>query len=387
VKLLAATLVLFAPWLLATSARADGPAVLVLQGGATLAAEHDRLVEALRIYTRDRDGVVLSEGGAPAQPTSGAVAEAVARARARGAAIVAWTGRRADGAAVYYVLTAARGELRETEIAPLGAERTAVDVALKVRALLPPAAAAGATASDTAAPARVPPPDAAAPTAAPPVARASESPPRPPAAGPPAPPPPGPAQPSAVARVVVSGAPEEPPLPEPRFALTAGYGLFVPSDPAWRRGGLVLAAELRAGGLAGAPLSVFVDGAITERPSQTVRGFEVGLRDTPVGAGALLRSRWGRWGAALGPRASVHVLDIDAASATDARSGGARRYAAGLGGRFELDLRLFAYMKATVGASLEGLIPTQEFTLGGQAALGTGRVLAGFSAGLALLIL
>src|SRR5262245_53357901 len=128
---------MLAPWLLAAPARADGPAVLVLQSGAALAAEHDRLVEALRIYTRDRDSLVLTEAGAPAQPTPGAVAEALARARARGAAIVAWAGRRADGAAVYYVLTAARGDLRETEIAALGAERTAVDVALKVRALLP----------------------------------------------------------------------------------------------------------------------------------------------------------------------------------------------------------------------------------------------------------
>jgi hypothetical protein len=172
----------------------------------------------------------------------------------------------------------------------------------------------------------------------------------------------------------------------PRFTLGAAYGYFLPEDPAWRRGGLVLTAELRVGHLAEAPLSVFVDAAIVERPTRTLRGFDVELGDTPVGAGALLRSRWGPLGAALGPRASLHVFDIDAAG-RDGRSGGARRHAAGLGGRLELELRFLAYMKATVGATLEGLIPTQEFTLAGQPALETGSAMGVVTAGLALLIL
>jgi hypothetical protein len=361
---------LLAACLAVSTARADAPSVLVLQGGAGLAAEQDRLVEALRIYTRDRDGLVLTEPGAPAQPTPAAIAETVGRGRARGAAVVAWAGRRAGGAAVYYVLTVARGELRETEIAPLGADRTAVDVALKVRALLPGAADA------TAAPAR-----AAAAAAAP-----IEAPPRATAAPAQAPAPAAPSAPATVlTRVVVAPSREEPPPPPARVALGVGYGVFLPSDSTWRRAGLVLSAELRLGRRPDGPLSLFVDGAILERPTRALRGFDVRLGDVPIGAGALLRSRWGRWGAAVGPRASLHVLDIDAVSPD--RTGAARRYAAGLGGRLELDLRLFAYMQASVGASLEGLIPAQEFTLAGQQTLGTGHILGGVWVGLALLIL
>jgi hypothetical protein len=373
VRAFVAALVLLA----SAEAHAAAPSVLVLQGGASLAAEHERLVEALRIYTRDRDGLVLTEPGAPAEPTPAAVADAVGRARARGAAVVAWAGRRAGGAAVYYVLTAARGELRETEIAPLGPDRTAVDVALKVRALLPAGAAAPAPATASASATDGAAPDEPPSREAPPPARAPT-----PAAAP-APPPPAPTD--VAARVVVAPAREEPPLPPQRFALGAGYGLFLPSDSQWRRGGLVLSAELRLGRRADAPLSAFVDGAILEHPTRALRGFDVRLADVPVGAGVLLRSRWGRWGAALGPRASLHVLDIEAES-HEGRAGGARRYAAGLGGRLELDLRLFAYMKASVGASLEGLIPAQEFTIAGQPALSTGHFLAGVWAGLGLLI-
>jgi hypothetical protein len=51
------------------------------------------------------------------------------------------------------------------------------------------------------------------------------------------------------------------------------------------------------------------------------------------------------------------------------------------------ELALSAHARIYLGASLEALVPKREFTIGGQPALGTGGMLAGFSAGLRVLIL
>ena len=352
-------------------ARAQGTTVttvLVLHGPTSLAGEEDRLVEALRIYTRDRQCHLVRDGDAPATPQAADVAP---RARALGAAIVSWVGRRGDGHAVYYVLTVAENDLRETEVEPLGSERAALDVALKVRALLSrpePRAEPDAAAEPAAAPTL--------PIAEPtPLAaeaeRAGEAP-------PPAPPeaiverPAAPPRPAAVTRE--------------RLSLGAAYGVWIPSDSAWTRSGLVLSLELGLGRAAGIPLSLTVDGGFAGRPAQTVRGFDVGLSDLPFGAALLARGRWGPWGAAIGPRVGLHVLDVTAAAA-DGRAGASRRYALGLGGQVRGELRVLSYLKLYLGATLEDLVPKQDFTLGGQPALSTGHTVASGMVGLVVLIL
>jgi hypothetical protein len=366
----AATALLLATIVAATSdaqPRASTPTVLVPRAPSALAAEEERLVEALRIYTRDRDCRLIVEGDAPTTLEGRAAAELLARARRADAALVVWAGRRGDGHAVYYVLGTASGDLRETELAPLGAERTAVDVALKVRALLAqPLARAPESARAE--------PDAGAPAAPPPAP-----------AAPPPPPPAAPADATLVARPAPP-AREEPPPPPERLSLGAAYGVFLPTDPAWARQGLVLSAEVRVARLAGAPVSVAADAGFVSTPSRLIRGFEVSLADTPLGLGALVRGHWGRVGAACGPRVGLHILDVTA-DAGAGRGGTARRHAAGLGGRVEADLRLFAHMKVFLGVTFEALVPKQEFTIAGAPALGTGDVMVAGTAGVALLIL
>jgi hypothetical protein len=346
--------------LAAGTARAAETAVLVLHAAPNLAVEEARLVEALRIYTRDRDCRLVLEGDAPATPQAADVAP---RARAAGAAIVSWVGRRGDGHAVYYVLTVAENDLRETEVEPLGPERAALDVALKVRALLSrpepraePPRAADAAAEPPAPPAAEVERPREAPRAAPPEAIVER-------------PAPGPA---AVARE--------------RLSLGAAYGVWIPSDSAWMRSGLLLSLEVGLGHAAGVPLSVTVDGGFGGHPGQSVRGFDVALSDKPFGAGLLARGRWGPWGAAIGPRVGLHVLDVSA-DAPEGRAGASRRYAFGVGGQVRGELRVLSYLKIYLGATLEDLVPKQDFTLGGQPALSTGHTVASGMVGLVLLIL
>jgi hypothetical protein len=375
VRLGVAAIALLSTTLGATSVRAQGGAarstVLVPRAPATLAVEEERLIEALRIYTRDRDCRLVVEGDAPATLEGRAAAELLARARRADAALVVWVGRRADGHAVYYVLGTLSGDLRETELEPLGAERTAVDVALKVRAILARPAARDGDAER-------PEPDAGAPAA-----------PAPPAPAAPAPPPPAaPAEATLVSRPTPP-AREEPPPPPELLALGAAYGVFLPTETAWARQGLVLSAELRVARSAGVPLSLVADGGLVNEPSRLVRGFDVTLADLPLGLGALVRGRRGRVGAAFGPRLGLHVLDVSAqeVSAAAGRTGSARRYAAGLGGRVEADVRLFAHMKVFLGVTFEAIVPKQEFTIAGAPAVATGDLMVVGTAGLALLIL
>jgi hypothetical protein len=360
--------------LFAQAAFAQGGAtqtVLVLRGPAALASEDERLVEALRIYTRDRDCRLVVEGEAPAMLEGRAVADVLARARRAAATLVVWVGRRGDGRAVYYVLGTASGDLRETELAPLGAERTAVDVALKVRALLGRPLAPDADANR-------PAPDAGTSAPAAPAA---------PVAPVPAPP----ARPAEETTLVARPEPpprEEPPLAPERVALGAAYGVFLPTDTTWTRQGLVVSAEARVGRLAGAPVSLLADAGLVNEPTHLIRGYEVTLADVPLGLAALVRGRWGRVGAACGPRAGLHILDVSAEeNAAGGRRGASRRYAAGLGGRVEADLRLFAHMKVFLGATFEALIPKQDFTVAGAPALGTGGLMVVGTAGVAVLIL
>jgi hypothetical protein len=134
------------------------------------------------------------------------------------------------------------------------------------------------------------------------------------------------------------------------------------------------------------PVSIFVDGALATRPVANVRGFTTTLADWPLGVGALLTREWGRAALALGPRASLHRFEVHV-SDDDGRSGASTNYALGLGGVLRGELGFTSYMKVYLGASVEGLVPKQEFRFGGQPAFDTGWRLLGFSAGLRWLLL
>jgi hypothetical protein len=58
----------------------------------------------------------------------------------------------------------------------------------------------------------------------------------------------------------------------------------------------------------------------------------------------------------------------------------------GLGGVASGELRLSDRLRATLGMSVEGLVPTQEFTVASQPALATGSILLGATAGIEVLI-
>ena len=369
----------------ASSARAAESTVLILGGG--LGADENRLVEALRIYTGDVDGRLVLAGKAPPVSDPRAIEQLTKAARQEGADVVVWGSRRADGLAVFYVLDVAGHDLRETEIEPLGPERAAVDVALKVRALLfrrrehaddraPPAAAEDAPPAP-AAPSVVEPlaptpvvvtPVVVAPVVVAPVDVA-----------------PAVAAPVDVAPAVVARASAERPARH-RLGIWAAYELVVPNDRTWLRHALLVGAELRLGRGTKLPLSVVIDGAWSTRPMATVRGFAVTMSDLPIGAGLLLTRAWSTVDLAAGPRASLHVFDISA-SDDDGRSGSSRRYAVGLGGVARAAVTLAPYMKVYLGASIEALVPKQQFTIAGQSALDAGAMVTTISSGLEWLLL
>ena len=346
--------------LVAGEARGAEANILVLHQRG-LDAEEELLAESLRIYTRDLGCEVRVDGTAPTS-VDPSVLEQLQGARAAGAEYVLWVGPR-DAGASYYALDLAPGELRETPIGPLGASSAAQDVALKIRALVSSRRRRSSTAAATA-PAAVPEP-------AP--ADARPEPPVPPAASPEA---------SVVARPAAP--PAEAPRRLPRFALDAGFGVMSPADRTWARSGLVLDVSGRiTSPRRNASLWLYAEGALSTRPSATVRGFDVKVADVPVTVGALVRLRLSHGGVALGSRSTLHVFDISAA-APAGRAASSRRYGLGLGGLARADATIATHLGVFLEASLEGIVPNQEFTIGGQAAASMGSVLYGAVAGISL---
>jgi hypothetical protein len=344
----------------AAIARAAAPAtILVLNGGS--GTDDARLVEALRIYTGDVDGRLVLAGKAPAAPAPRVLEQLASTARREGAELAVWAARRADGTPVYYVFDVATRDLRETEIEPLGADRAAVAVALKVRAALFRRRGQADTPA-TEEPPRPPRPPEAPP---PPVVRAI----------PPAPP----------APVVVVKAPP-PALVHRRWSLSTGYALVVPADPTWLRHALSLSVEVRVWRHGTGGLALFADAAFATHAKDDVGGVDLTLTDWPFGAGAL----WG-WqgpvaGFALGPRAAYHIFDLSGRNA-EGRTGASRRPAVGVGGMARVDFEVTTYMKVYLGASLEAFVLKQKFTFLEQPTTDTGDLGVAISAGLRWLIL
>jgi len=370
----------------AHAVRAAETTVLVLRNRALPAGEA-RLIEALRIYTRDLECRILVAGEAPAPQEKTVTVELVARQlRDEGADMAAWVQKRSDGRLVYELLAAHDLELRETELAPIGVVRAAEAVALKIRTLVsrrlgsvePPNNARGAVAEDTtSAKAQGPgarpsaaPPKTNVPPAAPTVAA------RPEVKGPQAPAAPA----VVVAPTAASDSRAWSPRTVPALALGAAYGVVVPRDPSWIRHGLFLSLEVRLGNR---PWSVAFDTNFTFRAENTLAGRQVTLEDLPFGLGVLHRLTFSGWRVAVGPRASLHVLQVSASS-PDGQAGAARRFEAGLGGLARVEGYLNEGLRFYVGASLETLVPSRYFTFSGDRVLAIGPVMMGLVAGIIL---
>jgi hypothetical protein len=165
----------------------------------------------------------------------------------------------------------------------------------------------------------------------------------------------------------VRAAPPRAPRPA-RLEAALGYEVGVPRDPTW----LSHRASLRLGAPLGRlPLAVELDAAIGSRPTGGPPGYRVALLDAPIGLALLARLRLGRFLLAGGPRASLHVLAVDAA-APDGRAGSARALAAGLGAALQARVALTAWLAAALTVVAEGLVPDRRFTVDGAAGAGLG---------------
>ena len=399
------TSLLAALWLAGASALASPPVVLVVRN-AELGAEEGRLVEALRIYTRDLDCRVVVSGKAPAVLEQATLETIARQARAEGAEVAAWVNRRGDGRMVYFLLSVRDLDVRETEVVPLGADRAAQAVALKVRTLLSrrPGPDVGRDAVASEAPSPVtgatpgPRPETASTSAAvrptPSGPAASLSPPAP------SPPPepavpaealpssPAPSETAAMATAIAVAAASEPPPPPPApppfhwVALSAAYGIFLPLDSTWRRRGLMLSGEVQLGHR---PEAVFVDSSFTTRAQATSQGFTTKFKDVPIGVGVHRRWQGPHLGAVVGPRACLHAFEVSTSS-TDGRSGSSQRFSAGLGGLGRIELNLGSSLMLYGGGTVEALVPTQNFTISGRPATRTGPLLLGATAGVTVAI-
>ncbi len=337
------------------SPRSESIVVLRPRG---LAVEDGQLLEALRIYSQDVDCRLIEVGEAPMGLGKDEIETVAREAREAGAHVAVWVSRRDDGQTLYYLLDIETLELRETELEPLGAGRAAETVALKVRTLLSERAKTEKKeATETAKPSagKSPPAD----EVLPPQNRSS----------------------SPVAKSKYT-----PARPSPRFhrfELGASYGVFVPTDTTWFRHGLLLHAEIR---FQKVPLSIFVDGAITTHPDSTSSGFDVTLVDVPLGIGMLVRWQRSRIELAGGPRASLHIYNVNAAATSGAPGGSSYGFAAGLGAAGRLEVRLWEQVRAFVWIFAEGLVPNQKFTLAGAPGVNTGSFLFGSTLGVSFLI-
>jgi hypothetical protein len=356
--------------MMATAATASEPpgAILVLTGGnarANSGAREAVLVDALRIYTRDLGRAVRLGAAAPTELTAEALDRVAADARVEGADVVVWFGERA-GVPLLYALKVASLELRETAVArddTLGSARV---TALKVRALVAPVVDDTQWAVPPEAPpprAETPPPATTAPTTtAPPTTPPATT--TPPPVTPTAPPkvvtpPPKVVTPPPTAKAAV--VPVPPPRRERRtwLELTTAYQLIVPTNIDWLRQGLVVRLTVPWGRL---PLAAFVDGAFTSAPDVAVAGATIGARIWPVGAGIVARLVRRRWQLAVGPRASLQIIEADARAG--ARTGSAQRLSAGVGVHAEGAWLFSRYVGAVVALGGEALLPRQQLSVG-----------------------
>jgi hypothetical protein len=351
-------------------ARAEEP-----RGVVVLVRGHDHgrevvLVEALRIYMRDRGRPVQLGGPAPAGPPPFDAAERARlddEARRAQAEVVVWFGER-GGAPVLYALRIPTADLRETPVEtddPLLATRT---LALKIRALLSPRA----DETSWSVPENAPGDPGTTPE---PASSEPEPEPEPDSEPAPAPAPPPPAAP--VPAPAVRAAPPPPPPRHAWLEATAAYGAMVPTSTTWVRHGLTVRLAAPLGRL---PLAAFADTAFTTEPSTTVDGGSIAARVWPVGVGLAARWRRAHWQLAGGPRVSLQIVDAHAERGT--RANGLLRYSAGLGALGEVTWLFSRHVGAVASLSVEALVPRLELAAGTSGTTDLGWVQFGLGAGL-----
>lgn len=356
--------------LLAAGTAAAEPRILVLDRGGDRADE-DALVESLRIYTGDLGCTIVPEGGAPAAPTSEAMAAIDAEARAADATMTVWFAT-ADGARVLYAFVTASRQLQRTAVGGDDREVMALTLALKIRALYAHAVAAPSVPSETKDRTPIPP---AVPL---PEWSAEEL--------PPLPPPPtasktglddDPAAPKAAPRPTPPASEAPAPTRPTRLEGTIAYTFDVnPAASGWLRNGALARLAVP---LPRAPIALSLDGGFTLRSGAAPVGT-VTVIDVPVALAATWRWRISRFAFALGPRLALHTF-LTGASTPDLRGLARTLFSAGLGGVAEARIAVTDWLAFAIDLHAEALLPRHVLQTDGRDAVDLGAFQLGATIG------
>lgn len=163
-----------------------------------------------------------------------------------------------------------------------------------------------------------------------------------------------------------------------RFEVGFAYGVDVPLDPQWLRHLLVLRTAVS---FTNRPLAIELDGAVATRPTSVTGSYLVEIGDYPIGLALSLRLQRPRFLLSLGPRASLHIIQATLPG-TGVSGGDILRFSAGFGGSAQGRVRLFRFLSLNLAVIAEGTIPRQRFTVGGAVAADLGSFRFGSSLGL-----
>lgn len=364
----------------APHALADARRILLLHHAAWR-KEEAALLEALRIYTRDLDGAIVSSDASSEAtlPAGGRALAAVAEQGQKAAAIaVAWFSDE-DGLRLH-TLRVATMDLQITPVRPReDLDVAAQTLALKLRAFLTQEAApASAPQLPESGPANRQPRGADDLPSASAAAQVKEgdakkgtstlselATPLPPQASP---------------GERLTGSPVRAAIKAQRplhLEVGFGYGIDVPLDPQWLRHLLVLRTALVFSKL---PLSIELDGAAATRPTVAAAPYQVSIGDSPIGLALSVRLLRPRFLLSLGPRASLHIVQA-AVQGESAPGGEVFRFSAGLGAVAQARLRLLRFLSLNLAVIAEGTVPRQRFTVGGSVAADLGAFRFGSSLG------
>lgn len=375
-------------------AQADAKRILLLHHAAWRKEEW-ALLEALRIYTRDLDGAIVSADAAEEQTqTVGyrALSSVAEQGKKASALAVAWFFD--DGGLRLYTLQVATMDLQIMVVQPRDdLDVAAQTLALKLRAFLlqateqklsstsfPPISsenepASRRTAKEERAIAPIPIDEASPASQSKTETTALDS-----VSQRPLP---------KTTTLVLTSEPISPSLPPAKpqrpihLEVGFGYGLDVPVETRWLRHQLVLRTALV---LSRFPISVELDGAVATQPSVDFSPYQVTIADSPIGLALSIRLVRPRFVLAVGPRASLHIIQAELGGA-DASSGPFWRFSAGLGATAHGRLRLLRFLSLQLSVLAEGNIPRQKFTVGGVAAADLGSARFGSSLGVLFEIL
>lgn len=343
---------------------ADPQRILLLHHPAWK-TEEAALLEALRIYTRDLNGGVVSAAANTAAPQSvgnRALSSVAEQGQRASAVAVAWFFD--DGGLRLYTLRVRTLDLQITPVVPRDdLDVAAQTLALKLRAFLthdgePKGASAAGDAPQTEHS------DAANRTAAADIA------------------PTAPAQVSPQSDIAIAPITAKTPR---SFQLEGGfgYGVDVPLDLQWLRHLLVLRTALV---LWKGSLAIELDGSVASRPSLDLAPYQVSIGDHPIGLALSMRLLRSRFVLSAGARASLHIIQASILG-SGAPSGDIWRFSAGLGGVLQARLRLLRFLSLNLAVLAEGVVPRQRFTVAAVPAADLGAFRFATSLGLVFEIL